>query len=121
MMKAAVRGLTLATLMVGVLLTTGCANRPQALYQWGNYQGQVYEHFKTQGQAPEAQIQVLEADLQKIAASGAKAPPGYHAHLGMLYSFAGRSDQAVQSLMKERALFPESAAYVDFLLTKLKK
>lgn len=120
-MNAAVGGLAMAALMVGVLSMTGCANQSKSLYQWGGYQGQVYEHFKTQGQAPDAQIQVLEADLQKIAASGATPPPGYHAHLGMLYSLAGRNDQAVQSLMKERVLFPESSAYVEFLLTKVKK
>ncbi len=114
-----IRPLTWAALLASALMLGGCATGTKPLYEWGSYQPQVYEHFK--GQAPEAQIQALEADLQKIAAHGATPPPGYHAHLGLLYGAAGQSDRATQSLLKERALFPESTIYVDFLLAKLKK
>ena len=113
--------LTVLAVLSSALLFAGCAAGPKPIYQWGGYQAQVYEHFKTQGNAPEAQIQAMEADLQVIAAKGGMAPPGYYAHLGLLYTEAGRSDDAAQALMKEKALFPESAAYVDFLLAKAKK
>jgi hypothetical protein len=48
-------------------------------------------------------------------------PPGFHAHLGMLYSIAGKSDQMVAQFEDEKKLFPESATYMDFLLAKVKK
>jgi hypothetical protein len=121
MTKAVIRPLALAAVLSGILLCAGCATGPKPLYEWGGYQAQVYEHFKTQGNAPEAQILALEADMQKMAAKGAMPPPGYSAHLGLLYSSVGKNDQAVQSFLKEKTLFPESGAYIDFLLAKTKK
>ncbi|MBM3114879.1 DUF4810 domain-containing protein [Jeongeupia naejangsanensis] len=107
-----------AALLAGVLLS-GCNTAPKTLYQWGGYQQQVYKHF--QGQAPETQIAALEESFQKIRANGAMPPPGYHAHLGMLYSEIGKGDQAVQQFNTEKALFPESVAYMDFLLKNYKQ
>lgn len=48
-------------------------------------------------------------------------PPGWHAHLGYLYYQVGKSDQARQELMTEKAEFPESAVFVDRLLANVKK
>ncbi|MCL1961062.1 MAG: DUF4810 domain-containing protein [Desulfovibrionaceae bacterium] len=96
----------------------GCATT-QPLYQWGSYQSQVHNYF--QGEAPEGQIEALERDLQKIKASGSAIPPGYHAQLGLLYLHAGKDDQMVQQFQTEKALFPESAPYMDFLLKSAKK
>lgn len=99
----------------------GCATAPQSLYGWGSYQAQVYEHFKTQGNGPEAQLMALQADLEKLRSKGQTPPPGYHAHLGMLYASLGKEDQAVGALEAEKGLFPESATYIDRLLAKYKK
>lgn len=98
---------------VGACLT-GCVQQPKSLYQWGNYQPELYEYFK--GESKEVQIAKLEEDLQKIRATNANPPPGYHAQLGMLYSSLGKDDQMAQELRTEKALFPESATYMDFLL-----
>ena len=121
MKNTPIRPLAWAALLGASLLASGCANRPPSLYEWGGYQPQVYEYFKADNKGPEAQASALEADLQKIAAKGAKPPPGYHAHLGLLYANMGRDDQAVQSFQAEKALFPESAHFMDFLLVKNKK
>jgi hypothetical protein len=49
-------------------------------------------------------------------------PPGFHAHLGMLYSMTGKSnDQIAAQFEDEKRLFPESTVYMDFLLAKMKK
>jgi hypothetical protein len=103
-----------ATSVVVGLCATGCVQQPKTLYQWGSYQPEVYEYFK--GESKEAQVIKLEEDLQKIRASNATPPPGYHAQLGMLYGSLGKDDQMVQQLRTEKALFPESATYMDFLL-----
>ncbi|WP_050586063.1 DUF4810 domain-containing protein [Pseudomonas syringae] len=108
----------LATLAVAGVFITGCAPQPKTLYQWGSYQPEVYEYFK--GESKEAQVAQLEEDLQKIRASNANPPPGYHAQLGMLYGSLGKDDQMVQELRTEKALFPESATYMDFLLKNAK-
>ncbi|AQV96291.1 DUF4810 domain-containing protein [Cupriavidus necator] len=99
--------------LAATALLAGCATQ-QSLYQWEDYQPQVYQYFK--GESKEAQVTALEAGLQKIHASGAAVPPGYHAQLGMLYLDLGKGDQMVQQFQTEKALFPESAPYMDFLL-----
>lgn len=103
-----------ALMLMAIATLAGCQSAPKPLYQWESYQPQVYEYFK--GEAKEAQVAKLEEGLQKINATGNKVPPGYHAHLGMLYLSMGKDDQMVQELRTEKALFPESASYMDFLL-----
>ncbi|PHV03978.1 DUF4810 domain-containing protein [Janthinobacterium sp. BJB412] len=109
----------LAAALAATLVLSGCQTAPKSLYQWEGYQPQVYQHFK--GESPDQQIAVLEKDLQTISAKGSKAPPGYHAHLGLLYSLTGKQDQVVAQFEDEKKLFPESAAYMDFLLKNTKK
>jgi hypothetical protein len=96
----------------------GCAAR-HSLYRWEGYQPQVYKYF--QGESKQAQIEALEAGLEKIKASGKSAPPGYHAQLGLLYGETGNGDQMVAEFQTEKELFPESAPYIDFLLKKKSK
>ncbi|VVQ37197.1 DUF4810 domain-containing protein [Pseudomonas fluorescens] len=112
------RSLMALTLAASTLLA-GCASGPQTLYQWEGYEPQVYEYFK--GEEPkEAQAEALERDLQKIRSTGKAVPPGYHAHLGLLYLSMGKDDQMVQQFKTEKTLFPESGTYMDFLLKNAK-
>ena len=108
----------MALALSGSVLLAGCST-PKTLYQWEDYQPQVYEYFK--GEEPkEAQAEALERDLQKINATGSTPPPGYHAHLGLLYLSMGKDDQMVQQFRTEKALLPESGPYMDFLLKNAK-
>jgi len=99
----------------------GCASqqRPQPLYAWGHYESQVYAHLK--GESREAQIEVLERDREKIEASGKTAPPGFYAHLGLLYAETGNDAKAIACFETEKVRFPEAVAYMDFLLKKYAK
>lgn len=112
------KAVKLALMLTAITGVAGCQTAPKPLYQWESYQPQVYEYFK--GEPKEAQVEALERDLQKIDASGRSAPPGYHAHLGMLYLSMGKDDQMVQQFRTEKALFPESGPYMDFLLKNAK-
>ncbi|AXQ50320.1 DUF4810 domain-containing protein [Pseudomonas vlassakiae] len=107
-----------AGLVLGGLLLAGCSG-PKTLYQWESYQPQVYGYLK--GDAKEEQVIALERDLEKIKAKNGAVPPGYHAQLGLLYSSLGKDDQMIQQLRTEKALFPESAAYMDFLMSNASK
>jgi len=108
----------LALTLAASTLLAGCA-APKTLYQWEGYEPQVYEYFK--GEEPkEAQAEALERDLQKIRSTGKAVPPGYHAHLGLLYLSMGKDDQMVQQFNTEKSLFPESGTYMDFLLKNAK-
>ncbi|APF90270.1 MULTISPECIES: DUF4810 domain-containing protein [Ralstonia solanacearum species complex] len=108
-----------AGMAVGSALLAGCAAGPKSLYQWEGYQPQVYEYFK--GESKEAQVAELERGLEKIKSANGAVPPGYHAQLGLLYSNLGKDDQMVQEFQTEKALFPESGAYIDFLMKNVKK
>lgn len=102
------------------LLLAGCAaSTTPPLYRWTGYQPQVYEYFKGKT-SPQEQIDALEKALQEIRGKGNNVPPGFHAHLGALYASIGDEQRAEQELQAEKQLFPESAAYMDFL-TKKKK
>ena len=111
--------MTRALVLAAAGMLSACHTAPKTLYQWEGYQPQVYQHFK--GGSPDQQIAVLEKDLQAISAKGNLPPPGYHAHLGLLYALAGRQDQVATEFEAEKKLFPESAAYMDFLLKTAKK
>jgi hypothetical protein len=100
----------------------GCATGPSGpgpLYAWESYQGQVYSHLR--GGDRQAQIEAMEADLEKINASGKTPPPGFYGHLGLLHVETGDDTKAVACFETEKAHFPESAAFMDFLLKKYRK
>jgi len=97
----------------------GCAEAPKRLYYWDGFQGQLYEHFKADRSSPEDQLRILQAQAQKARASGALLPPGYRAHVAMIYLRLGRDGEAKQELEAEKANFPESAQYMDFLLKRM--
>ncbi|MEN7432038.1 DUF4810 domain-containing protein [Chromobacterium sp. TRC.1.1.SA] len=108
-------------MLAGCALLSACATGPKTLYQWESYQPEVYEYLKGDGADAQKQISVLEEGLQKIRAKGNQEPPGYHAHLGMLYANAGNTDRMAQEFEAEKKLFPESTSYLNFLMSKLKK
>lgn len=107
--------LLLATLMVG------CAAPRQSLYSWNGYQAQVYNYLKNESPSAEEQILTLEKGVQQSASQALPLPPGYNAHLGLLYLNAGRTDQAIASWEEEKRRFPESKPYIDYLISNMKK
>lgn len=109
-----------ALLVTAVLcgLFTACAQPPKPLYQWSGYQANLYDYFKTSGANAGEQIDKLEAQLVKNKAANEASPPGLHGHLALLYAKVGNDNAATAHLEAERALFPESAAYVDLLLKR---
>lgn len=109
--------LTTVAIVVSAMLQ-GCATT-NALYSWGPYENQIYEHFK--GESPEKQIQILEQHAQAAKSKGQKLPPGFSAHLGLLYSKVGRDDAFIAALEEEKTNFPESAPYINNLLKKSKQ
>lgn len=109
-----------ALVAIGVL-ASGCASRPKPLYDWQGYQANVDAYLRGDKIGLDEQVQRAEQDLQKIKAGGGVVPPGYNAHLGLLYAKQGRLDEFAQRLQAEQAQFPEAKSYVDFLNRNLKK
>ncbi len=111
----------LAFAMTAIMLSVGCAsNASKPLYGWESYQPQVYEHLKSAGDAdPAQQLATLEDAKQKMTQRGQALPPGYRAHMGMLYAKAGKAEQSAEAIAAEKAHFPESTTFMDFLLRSL--
>lgn len=113
-MRRAVLGAVAVMVMVATL--SGCVTPQKTLYYWGDYQPAVYSHFK--GDAAEAQQVKLEQTAHQAQSRGEAVPPGFNAHLGLLYLNTGQLDKAKAAFQAEATLFPESRPYMDFLLGK---
>ena len=101
-------------LIVFIPFLSGCVTEPKTLYSWESYESQVYAYLK--GESLEEQISALERDREKIEARSYAIPPGLYAHLGLLYTETGDTSRAIICFETEKFLFPESAAYMDFIL-----
>ena len=111
----------LITAVCALLTLTGCATKPIPLYQWQGYQGNLDSYFRGDKIGLESQAQLMEADLKKIKATGGAVPPGYTAHLGLIYGQQGYMDKFAAYLSEEKTRFPESATFVGFLMRNFNK
>lgn len=110
------------TRLLASILCTGllaaCAHQPM-LYSWDSYQPAVYASL--QGDEDSAtQVLAMEKNIETARARNVALPPGFHAHLGMLYLKQGQDARAMEQIQSERAAFPESASFMDFLLRRTK-
>jgi hypothetical protein len=112
--------LALCTLLAATVLG-GCAQAPKPLYMWESFPNQQYETLLHEASSPDAQIQALRTHAEKARAVGAALPPGFRAHLGMLYLATGDASAARQMWHEEKAAFPESGSYINTLLKRLDK
>jgi hypothetical protein len=97
----------------------GCAHGPAPLYAWGKFPHQQYDSLRGDGQSPAEQIQELEQQQLTVQSDHQALPPGFRAHLGLLYLDAGNPDKARELWLAEKAAFPESSPYMDQLLRRL--
>ena len=68
---------TTAWMAVGAALSVlaGCANQPKSLYNWSDYQPQVYAYLKNDGEGVDAQILKLEQNMALARSKGETLPP----------------------------------------------
>jgi hypothetical protein len=114
----------LAASCAAALLMVGCASptthRP--LYGWEGYQPEVYEHLKTHGNTDAGQqVAKLEVAQKSMAQRGEALPPGFRAHMGMLYAKTGQTDKSAAAIAAEKAHFPEASVFMDFLLRSVQE
>jgi hypothetical protein len=97
-------------------LLAACA-QPPTIYSWDSYQPAVYDYLQGSENST-AHIEAMEKNVETARARGAALPPGFHAQLGLLYLQQGKGAQATAQIQAEKAEFPESTTFMDFLLSK---
>lgn len=116
------KNMLLKTIFILTILSsgiTGCATRNANLYHWGEYENLIYSMYIEPGTAdPRTQVNTLTADIQKAADYGKAVPPGVHAHLGFMYALLGNSGLSQDAFNEEKALFPESAVFIDGMMKR---
>jgi hypothetical protein len=96
----------------------GCGST--SYYEWGHYEDSVYAvTVRPDSFDLAAEIDALERQVEESVNAERPIPPGLHAHLGYLHTVAGNGDAARAHLEQEKALFPESARFVDHMLERL--
>ena len=120
-MRQALKAIVLGASVIGLL--GGCAskNTPPPLYGWEGYEKNIDSYFRPDRQSLNAQAQLMEADMQKIRAANQAMPPGFQAHLGLLYGKQGDMQRFEQHLQAEKQQFPEGGGFIDFLLRSFTK
>ncbi|TCV95130.1 hypothetical protein EDC52_10661 [Biostraticola tofi] len=104
--------------LISVIFLAGCTHATKKIYYWDKYPSTVYQYYHDKKSTPDDQIATLLVSMEKSQAKGQKTPPGLHAHLGLLYANIGHADLAFEEFNNEKRLFPESAAFMDFLMKK---
>jgi len=99
---------------------SGCEStpKPEPLYSWGAYETQVYAYLD--GENRDSLLLKFQRELEIIKSTGKAVPPGFFAHLGLLYAEAGQEADAFACFISEKTLFPEAAPFMDFLLRREK-
>ena len=94
-----------------LVLLAGCAAKgPGPMYLWDSFPTMQYQALLREGASPDEQIRTMQAQADKAAGANAKLPPGFRAHLGMMYLSSGNPDKARNLWNAEKLAFPESAA-----------
>jgi len=100
------------------LFLVGCKTT-EPKYYYGEYPKAVYSYFNADDVTVSQQITLLEAVILQARGISKPLPPGVYAHLGMLYFETGNAAQGLSNFEQEKALFPESASYIDFLISNM--
>jgi len=101
------RGAAFIFTALSFLFLAGCATQ-RSLYHWGSFPDVTYAWLKGDPESGDV-FGAMEEDVQRAISKGHDLPPGFQAHLGLLYMQAGM----------EKAAFPESTPFMDFLLQSL--
>ncbi len=109
------RAARLALVAGAAALLAACA-QPKPMYTWDTYQPALYAYLKEDGADYSGQALAMEKNIETARATNQVLPPGFRAHLGMLYLKMGDGDKAAAQIEGEKTAFPEAAPFMDFLL-----
>lgn len=96
-------------------LLCGCGS--PALYQWGSYDQWLYDAYKHPEKGEDLYVD-LGALIEHYERKPQEKPlaPGLYAEYGFLLMRRGETARAIEYYNKEKALWPESAAFMDSMI-----
>lgn len=104
-------------LSLSAILLSGCASK--TLYEWGNYDEWLYENYKHPKNDEELYVDltalITEYESRENPAVKPMAP-GLYAEYGFLLMRRGENKRAIKYYNKEKALWPESAVFMDSMI-----
>ena len=106
---------TLALLAI-VLAISACA--PTSRFEWGAYEGTLYAYSKKPENRDAYRASLVSA-IQRGEATN-RVAPGLNAELGYIFMEDGQAAEAIQYFETEKRLFPESARFMDGVITRLR-
>jgi hypothetical protein len=100
---------------------TACVSPAKTLYPWGEYENSVYGTCRGESTLDiNQEIGVLSHEIDMARENKQRVAPGVHAHLGYLQTLSGNTSAAVENFRAEKELYPESAKFIDGLLSRMK-
>ncbi len=106
--------------LAALALLSGCAAGTSGLYDWGDYEDALQAQFLAHD--PAAALAAYQETFVALQQNGdARVPPGLFADYGFLLYLRGDYAGARVSFAREKQLFPESAALMDRLITKVRE
>lgn len=113
--------LALLNVIVTGLFMSACSPQPKPLYNYGEYSQSYYNSKKELSTDSTLELQkAIEYSIQNAAESrSARVAPGMYANLGYMYLKSGKTDKAIESFNKEKAIYPESAHFMDRMIKKI--
>ena len=106
-------------LLIGLLC--GCAS--PSLYEWGNYDRWLYENYKHPKDDEELYVELtalITAYERRSNPQSKPMAPGLYAEYGFLLMRRSENARAITYYKKEKALWPESAVFMDSMIQTAK-
>jgi len=110
----------LSVLAIGFVIS-GCSTKPKPLYTYGNYSESYYAFKKDVSAGTALELQKsIEFDIKNANQSrSGRVAPGMYANLGYIYLKSGKNNKAIENFNKEKAIYPESAHFMDRMIKKI--
>jgi hypothetical protein len=115
------RALQLTLFAFVLAIATGCSTHNTALYNYEEYSQSYYAYKKDPSTESQLALQKsieLAIENAQNSASG-RVAPGLYANLGYIYLKEGKNKLALENFKKEKALYPESAHFMDRMIKKV--
>lgn len=110
----------IVVLVAAALVGTGCETTGGGLYQWGNYEQNLFDYYHK----PAMQETIVTNELSYLArleSQGKKPPPGLYAEAGTFLLLQGNTEQALGYYQKEHDTWPESQALMSNVIKNLQE